>query len=590
MKSSEAWRNTLAQLSKDPGIQVVMGRGGKPTLRVGEVFLHSQYNPEQEAQRLVDSAELDPRRPVLVIGLGLGYHVQELLRRGHEVAVAEPNPAVARAALESTLRDTAFPLIVEDVPSSLATAEFKSFAAQIPQILVHPPTARVAEEAVRTITGQLACAILGAQHLSIAVVGPMYGGSLPMTEYIASGFRKLGHRVTVVDNSAAWGLYEAMTGSIRARAASAQMGQMLANIIAEWSYARVVEVDPEFCLVMAQAPVGPQFPERLRRRGISTAFWYVENWRHLPYWQQIAPLYDSFFHIQPGEFERKLEEAGCRNHAFIQTGCDPDRHRAVTLTAHEMKDYGCDLSFAGAGYYNRLQFFKGLTDYDFKIWGVGWKERELSRLVAGGERRFDNEEFMKMVAGSKINLNLHSSNASPGVDPECDAINPRVFEIAAAGGFQICDACKGLAQHFDLETELPVYRNLAEARSLIDRYLSDDAGRQEVARRARVRALNHHTYAHRAQAMLDHVFTRHGAFMLKRGVRVQRTVGEMAERISDIPLKAWLRKLPKDVLFLQEALMPFIVKSGPGLSVPEKLFVYMNEVREFAQALLKEKR
>ena len=62
-----------------------------------------------------------------------------------------------------------------------------------------------------------------------------------------------------------------------------------------------------------------------------TAFWFVENWRHMRYWDQIAPAYDAFFHIQPGEFEAKLDAIGCAHHAFVQTGCDPALHRPVTL-------------------------------------------------------------------------------------------------------------------------------------------------------------------------------------------------------------------------------------------------------------------
>jgi len=266
-------------------------------------------------------------------------------------------------------------------------------------------------------------------------------------------------------------------------------------------------------------------------------------------------------------------------------------HRTVELTAEERSLYACDLSFAGAGYYNRLQFFKGLTDYNFKIWGVDWPERELAKHVAGGERRFSSEEFMKIVAGSKINLNLHSSTTHDGVDPKCDAINPRVFEIAAAGGFQLCDPCIGLEKHFDFETELPVYRDLQELRARIDYFLAHPEERAAVADRARQRVLRDHTYAHRARQMLDLIFDRHGARILKRGVRVQRTVGEMVERVgAESELGRWLATLPKDALFTQEVINAFIRPGLAGMTYPEKVFTYMKEVREFAESLLKGQR
>jgi spore maturation protein CgeB len=591
MKPASAWKSDLEGLPANAEVQLVEGRGKEPTIRVGKVLLHSRYNPAQEAQRLLDSADLNPDRPVLVIGLGLGYHVHELRWRGFECAVAEPEPAVARLALDAGVCGTDF-LLAVGPPDTLAGDDaFRGFAARLPQTLVHPATARIHPGYAEAVLAAASRAALGEQRLNIAVVGPLYGGSLPITKYLADAFRSLGHQTLLVDNSEAWSLYQAVTGSVQTRRASDQLGQMLSQVLAEWTYARVAEFDPEICVVMAQAPVGPQFPARLAQNGILSAFWYVENWRHLPYWRDIAPQYDFFFHIQPGEFERKLEEIGCLDHAFIQTGCDPAVHCPVTLSDEERREYECDLSFAGAGYYNRQQLFKGLTDYNFKIWGVDWPDRELARCLAGGERRFSTADFMRIVAGSKINLNLHSSASHDGVDPKSDAINPRVFEIAAAGGFQLCDPCIGLENHFDFESELPVYRSLPELRSRIDYYLAHPDARLEMAQRARARVLHEHTYEHRARQMLDLIIERHGARILRRGVRVQRTVGEMSERVEPgSALRPWLKTLPQDLLFVQEEINKHLRPARGDLAYPEQVFYYLKEVREFAESMLKDRR
>lgn len=590
MKPFCEWRDALGE-AHNGAVQLVPGREGLPTLKWGNLFLHSRYQPEQEAQRLIDSAGLDPERPVLVVGLGLGYHVQELLARSFDVAVAEPEPAVARFALDGPLKEARFPLGVGAPDAITATSEFQAFAARLPQVLVHPPTARVHPGYAEAIEAALSLASLSGQHLNIAVVGPLYGGSLPIAGYLANAFRRLGHQTLLVDNSIAWDLYQAVSSGVENKNASGQLTGLLTNFLAEWTYARVAEFNPEICVVIAQAPVGAAFPARLAKNGIVSAFWYVENWRHLPYWKDIAPHYDYFFHIQPGEFERQLDEAGCRHHAFVQTACDPEVHRPVTLTDAERAEFGCDLSFAGAGYYNRLQLFKGLTDYRFKLWGVDWPERELAKLLVGGEHRFDSETFMKIVSGSKINLNLHSSAGHEGVDPKCDAINPRVFEIAAAGGFQVCDPCIGLDQHFDFQSELPVYRDLKELRAVLDYYLAHPEERAAFAERARARVLRDHTYEKRAQQMLDLVFARHGARILRRGLRVQRTVGEMLARVgSDSELGRWLAGLPQDLLFTQDALTPLLKPGDAGAAFPAQVFAYMKEVHHSADLLLKGKR
>ncbi len=591
MKPARAYMDELAALEPDSGVERVEGRGGAATLKVNGLVLHSIYNPEQEAARLIDSANLDPARPVLVVGLGLGYHVAELHKRGFTIAVAEPDPQVAKAALAAPLFDLEVLLGIGPPEAIAESPTFREFAAKTPQVLVHPPTARLHPEYAANAPGLLSKAALHGRHLNICIVGPMYGGSEPIAGYLADAFRELGHNTLLVDNAAGWPLYERMTTSIEQKQASDQLGQMFTKVLAEWTYARVVEFNPEICIVIAQAPVDRLFPLRLARLGIVCAFWYVENWRHLPYWKEIAPHYDAFFHIQPGEFEEKLTEAGCLKHAYVQTGCALEKHRPVELLPEEQKEYGCELSFAGAAYANRNHFFKGLTDYRFKLWGVGFNDRQLYPLLVGGDRNFDSETFMKVVAGSDINLNLHSSTSHEGVDPKCDAINPRVFEIAAAGGFQICDPAVGLEKLFDFETELPVYRDLQECRALIDHYLKHPEERRAIAKRAQARVLAEHTYAHRAQQMLDVIFEAHGAKILRRGVRTQRTVGEMLERVTENPeLRAWLERLPQDVLFTRETITPLLPPRMGGMSYPEQLFSYMNEVTDFADTLFKEQR
>jgi len=588
MKPAREWTSELAAIEAGAEVERIEGRGGDPTVRVNGVYLHSRYQPREEAARLVESADLDLERPVLVVGAGLGYHIAELERRGvSDVAVIEPAPGVAKLAVEGLLRDSEVLLGAGDLDALTAAPGFQQFARKIPQVLVHPPTAKAhgpyCERAVAAATK----AALGEQRLRIAVVGPMYGGSLPIAGYLERAFKSLGHITLLIDNSPAWPLYQEATEKVQSKQGSAQLGNLLAHFLGEWSYARAAEFAPDICVVMAQAPVNPGFPTRLAKEGVVTAFWYVENWRHMPYWRDVAPRYDCFFHIQPGEFESQLDQAGCPCHAFIQTGCDPEIHRPVELTAEERSVYGCDLSFAGAGYRNRVEMFKGMTDYDFKIWGVDWAAKELKPLLCRAEERFTPEQFAKIVAGSKVNVNLHSSALHDGVDPQCDAVNPRVFEIAACGGFQLCDPCIGVEGLFDFDSELPVYRDLRELRGKVDYFLEHPDERAAFARRARERALKDHTYEQRAQQMLDCILDAYGARLLRKGIRIQRPMAEMAGRAGrDTGLGDYLASLPPDLLFTHENINEQLVTATNEMTYPEGVFAYLREVRSFAETLL----
>ncbi|MCC6154861.1 MAG: glycosyltransferase [Candidatus Hydrogenedentes bacterium] len=587
MKTAREWAAELANEPLRSGVEIVTSQTGEPALRVDGVLLHSRYRPREEAARLVESAELDPEKPVIVIGAGSGYHIACLQQQVASVIVIEPDRSVAKHALNNGGIGPETPLHVGDLTALAEDPQFVSSVQRGVQLLVHPPTERLQPQYVSAARNAMSRAAIGQKKLGIAIVGPMYGGSLPLCTYLANAFTRLGHRTLFVDNSEAWSLYQSVTGSVQSKNASGQLGTMLANILEQWSYARVAEFAPNICIVMAQAPVSPVFPLRLRKEKIVSAFWFVENWRHMPYWQHICAQYDCFFHIQPDEFEQKLSEAGCLHHTFVQTACDPEIHKPVRLTNDEREEFACEVAFAGAGYYNRNQFISGLTDYNLKIWGTEWNARELQRFLCRPEQRFTPELFTKIVAGAKINLNLHSSATHSGVDPRCDAINPRVFEIAACGGFQICDPCRRLDQFFDPKNELPVYRDLAECRKLVDYYLVNENERHAIAKRARERALAEHTYEHRARQMLEFIIGHFADRIIDKGVRSQCSVSEMADRLgSATPLGKYLASLPADTPFTQAALNERIPMMGTKLSDAEGVFAYLRELRNSADQLL----
>ncbi|GMW03465.1 MAG: hypothetical protein AMXMBFR84_45990 [Candidatus Hydrogenedentota bacterium] len=582
-----AWRARSKDAALPEGIEIVTGRSGAPTLKVRGVLMHSQYNPREEAARFVDSLQLELDKPVAVVGLGLGYHVLELTRRGHTVAVFEPDIGVAIAACQVVTGETDFDLTVgsPDFKSDvLAGKEWRNS-----QWIVHPATARLHPNYVSECQNAVAAASLSGQRLNIAVVGPMYGGSLPIAEFLARAFARLGHRVKYIENSEAWPLYQTIDHSLHGSKPAGQLNAMLVNLVSEWTYARVIEFRADICIALAQAPLKPDFPKRLRDAGIVSAFWYVENWRHLPYWGDICAHYDAFFHIQPGTFETRLHNAGCPLQAVVLTGCDPEIHAPIQIDPAENAEYSCDISFAGAGYPNRNRLLSGLTDQKLKIWGVNWTAREILPFVQHPEQRFTPSMFAKIVAGSKINLNLHSSTASEGVDAECDAINPRVFEIAACGGFQLCDPCKGLDGCFDTELEIPTYSSLPDLREKIAYFLNHPKEREDMAKRARKRALQDHSYDRRAQQMLDILLPRYASRMLAKGILKQCTIEEILRRIeNNSPLAEFLATLPPQTPFTQEAINEHLTTSGITPDHAQALFLYLKDMRDAAESLLAE--
>lgn len=81
------------------------------------------------------------------------------------------------------------------------------------------------------------------------------------------------------------------------------------------------------------------------------------------------------------------------------------------------------------------------------------------------------------------------------------AVNQRVFDCPAAGGFLLTDAQASLRTLF-AEDEVATYRDFTECAELLQQYLAAPGVRTEMIRRARTRIFGEHTYRHRLQAML----------------------------------------------------------------------------------------
>ena len=77
------------------------------------------------------------------------------------------------------------------------------------------------------------------------------------------------------------------------------------------------------------------------------------------------------------------------------------------------------------------------------------------------------------------------------------AVNQRVFDVPAAGGFVLTDAREQLAALFTPGREAAVYAEPGEIEALARHYLAHPAERERVSRAARERIAAEHTYEHR---------------------------------------------------------------------------------------------
>jgi spore maturation protein CgeB len=79
----------------------------------------------------------------------------------------------------------------------------------------------------------------------------------------------------------------------------------------------------------------------------------------------------------------------------------------------------------------------------------------------------------------------------------------RPFELAAAGAAIVSNPHAGIERWFEPGSELIVVEDADQALAAYQELLGDPAQAEAMGARARERALDEHTYAHRARRVLD---------------------------------------------------------------------------------------
>ena len=507
--------NAADKLRQRTDLELRTTTGGEVVICCRGIPLENPDKPRSAAQgwarRAINESEAQRASELVVAGFGAGYHIEELMKlTSKPIHVVELDPCVMALAGKSRNiadileRAATISFSIEDFKLHLAEGNIAADA----YLLVHPQSkairGREIDELRRTLLSRHGCSSL---RPSIGVVGPLYGGSLPIAGYVARALASLGQRVNYINLSSFFKPYTEIDGFIRTPGRRNGLQGQFVDFISQLVLEALTEKPVDILICLAQAPLSGTVLDELRRRGVVTAMWFVEDCRRFSTWKDISRYYDYMFLIQTGEFPSLVEAAGAGRAIYLPVGCDPDIHTPLTLTEEERKRWGSSLSFVGAGYNNRQQMFATLARRDFKIWGTEWALcAPFDKLVQEKGRRLDPTEYVKIFNASDINLNLHSSGERDGVEPDGDFVNPRTFELAACGVFQLVDERTLLPSLFKLGSEVATFRDKASLEASIDYYETHPEERQKIAAAGRARVLAEHTYRHRMETLLSHIY------------------------------------------------------------------------------------
>jgi spore maturation protein CgeB len=160
------------------------------------------------------------------------------------------------------------------------------------------------------------------------------------------------------------------------------------------------------------------------------------------------------------------------------------------------------VSFVGslsADHRARLRLLEMLAErVPLKVWGNGVAELPRSSPIRAC---FHGEAWgagmYRVLARSRITINHHIDLA----EGYCN--NMRLYEATGCAALMVVDRGRNLADMFVPEKEVVTYSSIGECVEAVEKTLSNDAARAEIAAAGQRRTLSEHSYTRRTSAMLD---------------------------------------------------------------------------------------
>lgn len=538
--------------------------------------LHSLYQPVKEgqnqAEKFIDSVT-DFSKPLLVFGLGFGYHILPLAEKFEKIYIIETcNDLITLAKEQDFLKQLFIKSVIinneEDAVKIKNNNNVKDF-----NIFILRAELRFQERAFEKIKEILISEDVefkpALNQLRILVNSPVYGGSYTTAKYIENALEYLNANVRFTDNSDADSLLQKY---LLNTSANSTLIEKLTELLSDSLWLDVLDFKPHIVIFPAQSPFTNNLIKALKKAGIVTVYWFVEDFRRFSYWKDVCNSFDYFFMIQKGDFEKLLEQRCSSIWGWFPMAAEKSIHKPLNLEPSDLNFYGSDVSFMGAAYPNRQNFFQNLnqklknqSSYSLKLWGTGWYNEQTQDInIPLKNNRISIEETVKIFNASKININLHSSMNNEMFDTFGDFINPRTFEIAACGGFQLTDNRPAVKELFEEDKEIVLFSSLEEANDKIIFYLKNDYLRNKIATASREKVLKFHTYDVRLINMLEAVIT-NSPSLRSNIYKENEKINKFLMHISDKDLSDFLNRIEPGLRFSYERLFKELNNSKGSL-------------------------
>ncbi len=250
-------------------------------------------------------------------------------------------------------------------------------------------------------------------------------------------------------------------------------------------------------------------PTNLRERfGVPVVFYDGDVPMSLPEFGGMDTGFNYYYGADPGEYDLvvsnseggldRLRELGARRAEALFWAADPELFKPLPVEKQH------DVFFYGYGDKFRREWMRELVgepsrrlpDVDFALGGEDFQV-DIGRARSLGVIPFN--AFNRAISSSRVALNV-TRRAHATVRASSTA---RPFELAMAGAAIVSNPHDGIETWFEPGRELLVVEDADGATAAYRELLGDPGAAEELGARARERALDEHTYAHRARRLLD---------------------------------------------------------------------------------------